>query len=96
MRIRTRSELGALIRDRRNQRGLSQKELASAAGISQHTVTDIESGKVSPTIDVVLRCLTALGVGIDIREIPKSEGEAHKLLESIIGAHTIGDDDSGR
>jgi HTH-type transcriptional regulator / antitoxin HipB len=96
MRIRTRAELGALIRDQRNERRLSQKELASEAGVSQHTITDIESGKVSPTIDVVLRCLTALGVGIDITDIPKSEGEAHELLESIIGAHTIGDHDNGR
>lgn len=95
MRIRTRAELGALIRDRRNQRALSQRALAAASGISQHSITDIESGKVSPTIDVVLRLLTALGVGIDISDIPKSESDAHELLESIIGAHTINGDESG-
>lgn len=55
--------LGALVRERRLELGLTQVELAQAAGISQAHVSEIESGKVVwPSVDIRLALARALKV----------------------------------
>ena len=43
------------IKDRREQLGISQKELAEAVGIAQSTMCDIEQGRCKPSFDVSIR-----------------------------------------
>ncbi len=51
--------LGARLRDVRNQRGLSQGQIAEYAGVSQSTLSDLERGEISPkTIDAVVNLAT--------------------------------------
>ncbi|MCI0561598.1 MAG: helix-turn-helix domain-containing protein, partial [Nitrososphaera sp.] len=44
----------------RKQLGLTQKELADLAGVSQSLVAKIESGKIDPAYSKVMQILSAL------------------------------------
>jgi HTH-type transcriptional regulator/antitoxin HipB len=68
MRIRTPSDLGALIRDRRNKMDLDQLSLAQRAGTSRKWIVEVEKGKPRAAIGLVLRTLQALGVSIEITD----------------------------
>lgn len=57
---------GQRIAQLRKQQGISQAQLAEAAGTNQFHVSKIESGSVSPTIDVLARIAAALGKRIDL------------------------------
>ncbi len=50
------------IRERREQLGISQKELAEKAGISQSFLCDIEQGRCKPSIDTAVKLAQVLDV----------------------------------
>lgn len=50
------------IKERREQLGISQKELAEACGIAQSTMCDIEQGRCKPSITVAVNIAKALKV----------------------------------
>ncbi len=64
-------EMGTIIRNRRKELLIDQKTLAEMADVSVHTVSDIESGKANPTIEIVDKILRVLGLSltIDVRRI---------------------------
>jgi transcriptional regulator with XRE-family HTH domain len=59
-RLPTDPALGRAIRQMREQRGLTQEELASAAGITFGTVNRLESAKSAPAWATVRALLNAL------------------------------------
>lgn len=66
MQVRNARELGALLRRERTDRGWSQDALAIAAGVSRPTVIDVEAGKDTAHIGLVLRLLGALDLVVDV------------------------------
>jgi HTH-type transcriptional regulator/antitoxin HipB len=62
MRIRTPTDLGALIRDRRTTLGLDQKSLAAKVGVSRQWIVEVEKGKPRAEIGLVLRTIANLGI----------------------------------
>ena len=50
------------IKERREQLGISQKELAEKVGISQSFLWDIEQGRSKPSIDTALKIAEALNI----------------------------------
>ena len=56
------SELGHRLRDRRQALDLDQRTLAEIAGVSVHTLSNLESGLGNPTVRVLERVGTALGL----------------------------------
>ena len=50
------------IKERREQLGISQKELAEKADISQSFLCDIEQGRSKPSIDVAIKLAKVLKV----------------------------------
>lgn len=70
MSIRTASDLGALIREKRLKLGLDQTSLAQKTGTSRKWLVDVESGKPGAQIGLILRTLKALGVTLTIAEAP--------------------------
>jgi transcriptional regulator with XRE-family HTH domain len=54
--------LGEELRKSRLKAGLTQEELAFRAGISRNYVSLLELGEKSPTVQILLRICTALGV----------------------------------
>ena len=52
--------------NRRNDLGLSQRELADMCGIPQSSVARIESNKSMPKLDTLLKIFSKLGLGFTI------------------------------
>lgn len=61
---------GNLIKLARSERGLSQRELARAAGTSQAAIAAYERGRRSPTLDTLARIVRAAGIDLRIRFEP--------------------------
>lgn len=60
-----RSTYAARIRGARADAGMTQQELAAAAGISRGTVANMESGRMVPQADHLRRAMLALGLKLD-------------------------------
>ncbi len=67
-------EIGLRVRQARDTLGLRQDELALAAGVSTRVVHQIERGKPTSRLDILLRVLEALGLAIEISQ-RRSAGE---------------------
>jgi len=74
MRMRTASDLGAFIRERRTKLGMDQVALAEKAATSRKWLNEVEQGKPRAEIGLVLRTLKTLGVSIDLQidSLPKA------------------------
>ena len=57
-------QIGALVRDARKQRGLTQTQLAEALQTSQSAVARIEQGKQNVSLEILARIGTALDTGL--------------------------------
>ena len=55
--------------ERRHELGLSQRELARMVGLPHSSVARIETGKVSPNIETVIKIIKPLGLKITITSI---------------------------
>ncbi|UEM20935.1 helix-turn-helix transcriptional regulator [Skermanella mucosa] len=64
--IRTVTDIGLVIRERRRSLGLDQGELAGQAGVSRQWIVEIEKGKPRAEVGLVLRTLSALGLGLSV------------------------------
>lgn len=68
--VRTPSDLGLLIRERRKKLGLDQAELAKKVGVSRLWVIEFERGKPRAEIGLVMRTLLALGLELEVSAEP--------------------------
>lgn len=66
MRIRTATDLGAFIRERRTKLGMDQIALAKKAGTSRKWLVEVEQGKPRAEIGLILRTLKSLEVSINV------------------------------
>ncbi len=64
MKIEAATELGTLIRRRRETLGIRQGDLASIAGVDQGNLSKIERGTAKATLDTYLRLCSALGIDL--------------------------------
>ena len=55
-------KFGSIVRQLREQRGLTQEELGNLAGISATYVGFVERGDSVPTLTIILQIAAALGV----------------------------------
>ena len=66
MRIRTATDLGAFIRERRARLGMDQIVLAKKAGTSRKWLVEVEQGKSGAEIGLILRTLRSLEISINL------------------------------
>jgi HTH-type transcriptional regulator / antitoxin HipB len=59
--------LGALIRARRRELGLTQTEVADVANTNLRLVSELERGKPTARLENVMRVLEALGIELEAR-----------------------------
>jgi transcriptional regulator with XRE-family HTH domain len=72
----TEADVGARLRALRVNAGLSQRQLALRAKVSNATISMIEAEKVSPSVSALRQILAALGVSIgDFFSAPEPAGE---------------------
>ena len=64
MHIKTSSDIGALIRDRRTRLGLNQQNLATRVGVGRIWISHLEQGKPTIQLGLVLRTLKELGLSL--------------------------------
>lgn len=89
MRIRTPTDLGAAIRDRRTKIGMDQKTLASQVGVSRQWIVEVEKGKPRAEVGLILRTLEALGIPLlagDASVRKSAGGLAPVDIDSIVAA----------
>lgn len=71
---RTCDRVMQLLRTERESRGLSGYELAKRCGLSQSTMSLLDRGKRTPTLDTVLRIVAVLEVDLG-KVVRKAEAE---------------------
>jgi len=72
-----RPSFGEALRERRRSNGISVRALASQVGVSPSLVSQIENGKVNPSVDTLVALVTALGLSLDelFLDVPVKAGE---------------------
>ena len=83
----TMREVAARVRARRRELRLTQAELAVRAGVTRNWVVAFEAGRGNPTVEVLLRLLASIGLGMvitDDREIEVSDSGQGVDLDAII------------
>lgn len=63
-------ELGTILRQRRKLAGITQRDLAALSELGVHTLSDLESGKGNPTLEVISRVCGVLGLEIRLSPRP--------------------------
>lgn len=64
---------GQLVREARRRAGITQRTLASRAGVSQPSVARIERGDVRPSFERTLGLVRACGFDLEIHVVPLDE-----------------------
>jgi HTH-type transcriptional regulator / antitoxin HipB len=89
MRIRNAKEIGALVRENRLKLRLSQAQLAERVDVSRLWIVNLEKGKSTAQLDLVLRTLDILGLALDMSATttaPHSDSiDLDKLLRTRTG-----------
>jgi HTH-type transcriptional regulator / antitoxin HipB len=89
MYVRTPTDIGLLIRDRRRQLGLSQTELAGRVGVGRQWIVAIEQGKARAELGLVMRALASLDLRLSINAsdaVLTPDGTTPIDLDAIIDA----------
>jgi len=88
MRIRNAKEIGALVRENRLKLNLSQAQLAERVGVSRLWIIQLEKGKSTAQLDLVLRTLDILGLSLDM-SAKTSESQSNSIdLDKLLRAKT--------
>lgn len=92
--IRTTGELGAAIKGRRTDLGWSQARLAAAAGVSRPWLSELEQGKRSAQVGLVLAVLEALDLSVRLDpdlHLDQEVGPGSAVLDELVGEPDRGD-----
>lgn len=60
-------ETGLMLKQRRKELGLDQRNLARLSGVSVHSLSDIEAGKGNPTLERLSKIAEVLGLEIHVK-----------------------------
>lgn len=79
MRVGSAHQFGGVLRAERKNRGLTQVQLAQAAGVSRAWLAKFENGHPASSIEPIFRVLTALELDLSLIERRYSPQEAAVL-----------------
>lgn len=82
--IKTAKDIGILIREARRKSGLSQTELARKLNASQGWISEVEAGKATAEIGMVLKTLVVLGIKLDARPFEPPDKEPPYTLDKLL------------
>jgi len=82
--IQTSRAFGSAVRRARNDRGLSQVELAARAGVGRPWLSELETGKRTAELGRALSVLAALDLAVAFVPRPRPSGP-HVDLGQILG-----------
>jgi y4mF family transcriptional regulator len=90
MRIARPRDLGLYVRDRRRDLAMTQADLASAAEVSRRWLSDLEAGKTTAQIGLILRTLHAIGLVLDAHPAEAEPGDVD--LDELLQRHRTSHD----
>jgi len=73
--IQSPQQLGEALRAARKALGLTQPQLALAAGVGVRFIVDLEAGKPTVRLETVLRVIDALGGVINLSGLPSTAND---------------------
>lgn len=76
--IRSPQQLGDALRAARKHIGLTQPQLALAAGVGVRFIVELEAGKPTLRLEKVLRVIDALGGEVQLSGLPSSPANAQR------------------
>jgi y4mF family transcriptional regulator len=86
MRLKTARELGMRLKEAREDLGITQDQLAERIGTSRRWVWDLERGKETLHLGLVLRAILALGLRLDVGPSVPGQGPADTPeLDGVLG-----------
>ncbi len=77
--LRTVNALGARIKTLRYQRSLLQKQLAEKAGLTKSMMSQIEAGRLTPTLPTLGKLAGAFGISVPELLEPSATGESIQI-----------------
>ena len=60
-------QIGHLLRTRRKELGVTQRQLAEFADLALNTIYQVERGQANPTLETILTLADTLGLEFDLR-----------------------------
>ena len=69
------------IRERREQLGISQKELAEKCEIAQSTMCDIEQGRIKPSLNLSIKIAEVLKLKKEAKAMKQGQIAKQKMFE---------------
>ncbi|HYB25463.1 MAG TPA: helix-turn-helix domain-containing protein [Solirubrobacteraceae bacterium] len=89
MRVNTINDLSAALRGRRLALDLTQAELARRAGVSRQWLNELERGKSTAELGLVLAVIDALGLELEIGEQIErpTQGRSAPDLDALLREH---------
>lgn len=69
------ARIGAYVRRRRADNGMTQRELGELAGTGTRLISDLERGKPTVRLDAINAVLAVFGKMIGVIEVPRDAGE---------------------
>ena len=76
----------ALVREAREEAGLSRSALAARAGVPTSTVSRIEDGSSDPTLTMLARLIAAAGRHLSVSIVSPQAGSARPAIELLTEA----------
>lgn len=82
------SDFALTLSEARNNRNVTQKQLADKLGTSQSYIAKLEGGEANPTIGAIGKILALLGFRLSTRAVPLESSaysvhRSHQLLDSM-------------
>lgn len=84
MRIRTAADFGKIVKAARRQQRRTQAQLAQSIGASRKWIVDLEAGRTTGDLSLILRVLNALGIDLHIEERRDWSAETGIDLDEIV------------
>ncbi len=81
-------ELGAVLREARTRKGLTQREVAQQIKVTQSVISKVEKGYPGASIGLIFQILRALGLRMNIEEAVPSRQWDDNLVELDAIANT--------
>ena len=83
------TQLGAMVRAQREQRGLTQAELAERARVTRESVSRLESGRDNARLSLVLNVLSALDLDVTLEQTGRLDKTSEDTLRAVLGGNWV-------
>jgi HTH-type transcriptional regulator/antitoxin HipB len=77
--IRDAADVASILRSKRLEKGLSQQQLAQRLGVSRQWVVGAEGGAPTARLELVLRALHEVGLGVNVYD-----DESDAIYEAVL------------